>query len=310
MPAHLGQPALRLELLGDHRERTYVERGERPPEVRGVVRRAAHHVDVLGGPPPEGHLPLHGPEPGTGVGERTVHHALRPCRGARRVEHELGAAAGVGRGEWRGRLDALLVVATDPERAGRMLLERLAELAVGSESAHGNRHVGISQDIGELPGPEMPVDRQEGRAEHAGGNRHLQDFDAVGHHTRDRTSRTGAALAKDRRQPRCPRVELTVGTDPLAEDDRRSVGSRSGVRRHSSNRVRRWHRLRGYRPTTPRTAAASRSAEGNTNPSRAAAEPIGAKRAPTRRTGASSSPKSSSLMTAATSAPNPPNCVA
>ena len=243
VPAHLGQPVRRLELLGDHREGTHVERAQRPSEVRGVVRRAAHHVDVLGSPPPEGRLTLHGPEPGTGVGERTVDHALRPCCGARRVEHQLGTSPGVGRGEWRGRLDALLVVATDPERTGRMLLERLGELAVGPDAAHSDRHIGVGQDVGQLARAQMPVDRQEGRTEHAGGHRHLQDFDAVGHHARDRTPRTRAALAEDRRQPRRPRVELAVGADPVTENHRRSVGSRSGVRGHSSNRVRRWHRL-------------------------------------------------------------------
>ena len=87
------------------------------------------------------------------------------------------------------------------------------------------------------------------------------------------------------------RAAGTLGHGIVVPDGGRAAGP---VRfRHCCARPALWPRPRGM------TAA-----------SRVGAEPMGANRAPTRTTGPSSWPKSSSLMTLATSAPNPANCVA
>ena len=220
---------LRLEVIGDDGGGADVEGAQGPTAVGGVVRRAAHDVDVVGGPPPQRNLALGPPAAVGGVGHGAVHHPLGSGRGAGGVEDQPGPGAAVGVGQ-RGRGgDGRFVVPTDQEQGEVALchgpVQGLFEFGV----THDHGHVGIVEDVGQLPGLQVPVDRQVRGVEHGGRGGHLELLRPVGEHSGHRAPGPGALVGQDGGQPAGPVVELTVGVDDVAHDDGRSVRPVAGM---------------------------------------------------------------------------------
>ncbi len=262
MSLHLAQPVPGLELFGDHGGGPDEQRAQGPAEVGGVVGRAAHHVDVVLGPPPQRHLSLHAPGPTRPVGQAAVHHALRPGGGARGVEHQLGAAAAVAARPGVGGVQRLLVVGPHRDRwdaRGRPPPRR------GRRPANDGR-------------PPRPRRRRPGcrparpprRCQLTGRNGASSMEAAVATSkismplgSTAATGRPGPAPRRARTggQAQRPFFQLTVGADDVAGDDGGTIRTLRGMARHPPHRTRGTfcHRRRDY---FPRCRSAQGAGEG------------------------------------------------
>ncbi len=147
------QKRLRLEPRRQHGGGADVERGQTPSGVRRVIARTRHDVDIVGAPFPQLGLTAHAGMTDLRIPEAGVHHALRPCRRARRIEDELGPGPAVPRGAARGGRHQRLVrgglVRTTDENPGqtRARLGQLVGHVVVTDHDGGTR---ILQEIGQL----------------------------------------------------------------------------------------------------------------------------------------------------------------
>ena len=221
------QPLARVPRRQEHGGGADVERGRCPAAVGRVVRRARHHIDVVGCPRPEGDLPVL-----AGAGhlarEATMDHALGPRRRARGVEDERRRSSALE------PLHVVTVIAACGEQglvlgpghqgpaAGSL---RPGRLDGGEQRRRGDDDARprVGEHVAQLLRLQVPVDGQERRLQLRRGGRDVEELEAVRQHHRHRAVLARAEAAEGVRQTVGAIIELRVGAHAIPQHERRLV---------------------------------------------------------------------------------------